>query len=41
MKKNGGIEIDIDVISNVADPESCQKECQKNLMSCWPNASMT
>ena len=30
MKKNGGIEIDIDVISNVADPESCQKECQKN-----------
>ena len=31
MKKNGGIEIDIDVISNVADPESCQKECQKNL----------
>ena len=31
MKKNGGIDIDVAVISNVEDPESCQKECLKNL----------
>ena len=30
MKKNGGINIDVATISNVEDPESCQKECQKN-----------
>ena len=31
IKKNGGINIDVDTISNVEDPESCQRECQKNL----------
>ena len=31
IKKNGGINIDVDTISNVEDPESCQKECLKNL----------
>ena len=31
MKKNGGIDIDVAVIRNVKDPESCQKECVKNL----------
>ena len=30
MKKNGGINIDVATISNVEDPESCQKECQKD-----------